>query len=1173
MNGDKAVLCRIQTREHLFPEESLSLAPDTEVVEGETVLLEPRIIAKTYVNSCWPQPQMLQITDGKINLHNNTGDIITLHKNDHICQIFKTKSIDISTTSIVTPKSKIVVAERPFSKDVVVDPDSQLTESERRSFRDLNLKFDELFEPVIGRYNDSAGKVRARVNLGKVAPPTRKLQVPQYDKKNLDLLQTKFDELEQQGVFVRPEDVNIAVEHVSPSFLVKKSSGGHRLVTAFTSLGQYCKTLPVTMSTVDSVLRMLGKWKYIVSTDLRDAFYQIPLEHSSMKWCGTMTPYRGLRVYQVAAQGMPGSSEALEEMLCTVLGEFVQQGFVAKIADDLNVGGFSLSNLSQNWSVVMNALHSNGLKLKGPKTIIVPLRAQILGWDWCEGKIAASKHKISALVSCDPPKTVTGMRSFIGAFKTFNRVVKRCTSYLSVMEELIAGKQKKDGIAWSDVSLQAFKSAQKALENTPSICLPRPSDELVIVHDGCNNGIGSILFVRRDKSIHLGHFFSAKLKSHHQKWLPCEIEALSITASIQHFSPFIRESENVTQVLTDSRPCVQSWHKLLRGEFSTSARVATFLSTLSEYNVELQHLKGKANLPSDFQSRNPPECSSKSCQICKFIDDTSDSVVRKISVDEILAGHAQVPYSNRATWKDLQLGCNDLKRVHAHLSSGTRPTQKSKQTTVKRYLQKVVIGKDGLLVVIQTEPFLPRRELIVVPQQVVLGFMTSLHLRLNHPTENQLLQVFQRGFFALRVQHFAKVTLQNCDLCQSLKVLPKELHQQSTVDIPITPCRSFAADVIRRYRQKIFIIRDTFSSFTCAELIPSEDAIVLRESLCRSISLLRPSPQISVVTRVDNAPGFLALKDDMVLTSLNIFLDLGRRHNKNKNPVIDKCITELISELLRINPEGGQTNSIQLAHAVNQLNARIRGRGLTAWEIVTQRDTETGVEIELHDKTLSDMQFSTRKENQVSSAKSKACGGKLAQPADISVGSLVYIKDDHSKLKARDRYIVVKLDGINCSVKKLLKNNIRDKEYQLKSTEVFPVNSNIIHNESYLRGWDGEIDDEDEVEDVVPPVETGVTQPSVLAENDFSVVDTAQTHELNAANTDVETTTGAGDSSSYECGPFGYVNTAVVEEEFAGEVAERTPAQELSSSVDTPAPRRGDRNRRKPEWLKDYVED
>ena len=57
---------------------------------------------------------------------------------------------------------------------------------------------------------------------------------------------------------------------------------------------------------------------------------------------------------------------------------------------------------------------------------------------------------------------------------------------------------------------------------------------------------------------------------------------------------------------------------------------------------------------------------------------------------------------------------------------------------MKRYLQKAAIGKDGLLIVIQSEPFIPRKELIIVPQQVVLGLMTSLHLRLNHPTENQL---------------------------------------------------------------------------------------------------------------------------------------------------------------------------------------------------------------------------------------------------------------------------------------------------------------------------------------------------------------------------------------------------------------------------------------------------
>ncbi len=293
-------------------------------------------------------------------------------------------------TSSSTPKSEIAKPPRPFSQQVNIDPDAQLSAEDKELFAEQHLKYDELFEPVIGRYNDYAGKVRARVNLGRTAPPTRKLHVPRYDKKNLDLLQDKFDELERQGVFRRPEDIGVVVEHVSPSFLVKKRSGsGTRLVTAFTSLGQFCKTLPVTMSTVDGVLRTIGKWKYL-TTDLRDAFYQIPLEHGSIKWCGTVTPYRGLRCYVVAAQGMPGSSESLEEMLCTVLGEFVKQGWVEKIADDLNVGGTTIAHLLDNWISVMDALLRNGLRLKAVKTVIVPLHTEILGWEWHGGHISAN---------------------------------------------------------------------------------------------------------------------------------------------------------------------------------------------------------------------------------------------------------------------------------------------------------------------------------------------------------------------------------------------------------------------------------------------------------------------------------------------------------------------------------------------------------------------------------------------------------------------------------------------------------------------------------------------------------------------------------------------------------------------------------------------------------------
>ena len=122
--------------------------------------------------------------------------------------------------------------------------------------------------------------------------------------------------------------------------------------------------------------------------------------------------------------------------------------------------------------------------------------------------------------------------------------------------------------------------------------------------------------------------------------------------------------------------------------------------------------------------------------------------------------------------------------------------------------------------------------------------------------------------------------------------------------------------------------------------------------------------------------------------------------------------------------------------------------------------------MDLSDEILSNLQSSTRLRNQVSSAKNKACGGKPASTADVSVGSLVYIKDDLSKLKGRERYIVVKKEGLECTLKKLLKTDLRNKEYILKTTEVFPVVSNVLHNESYLRGWEDVEDEEEENENV-----------------------------------------------------------------------------------------------------------
>ena len=94
-------------------------------------------------------------------------------------------------------------------------------------------------------------------------------------------------------------------------------------------------------------------------------------------------------------------------------------------------------------------------------------------------------------------------------------------------------------------------------------------------------GLGATLYVQRNIKPFLAGFFSAKLCNQQSNWLSCEVEALSIAAAIKHFSPYLIQSKHVPCVLSDSKPCVQAYEKLCRGEYSASPRVATFGHVLS----------------------------------------------------------------------------------------------------------------------------------------------------------------------------------------------------------------------------------------------------------------------------------------------------------------------------------------------------------------------------------------------------------------------------------------------------------------------------------------------------------------------------------------------------------------------------------------------------------------
>jgi len=1030
-------LIRSPAKALLYPGEYLELPVPPHLADSE-VVMEPRV--DTSHDHKWLTPSIVRSVENKIRLVNDSLEPLTIQKHSHVCQVSPVTD-NITQESEQLP-SMLKPQHTGNTDQISVDPDNQLPNHARAMLLDCNRKYEDVFRADIPGYNGDAGPCEAVVNMGPSKPPQRKGRMPLYPRQRLEELQAKFDELEQQGVFSRPQDIGINVEYVNPSFLVHKPNGGFRLVTAFADVGKYCKPQPSLMPNVDETLRTIARWNLIITTDLTKAFYQIPLARESMSYCGVVTPFRGLRVYTRCAMGMPGSETALEELLSLVLGHLIQEGVVCKLADDLYCGGSDYADLAHNWSRLLDALRRCDLRLSAAKTVIAPVSTTVLGWVWKNGTISASSHKIATLASCKPPENVKSLRSFIGAYKALARVLPNCASHISDLETATCNSKSADKIVWTDSLRESFRRAQSSLSTNKTITLPRPDDVLWIITDGSvtRHGIGSTLYVSRGGKTLLAGFHSAKLKKHHIKWLPCEIEALAIASAITHFAPYIIQATTQAYVLTDSKPCVQALDKLYRGQFSASPRVTTFLTVASRYQVTLHHLAGNANIPSDFASRNAPECKEPHCQICAFIAAAETSVVHSIGVSDVLSGASKIPYASRSAWLAAQREDCDLRRVFAHLSQGTRPSKRDTHLKdVKRYLQHASIAKDGLLVVKRLDSLPAMTEAIIVPRSAMCGLLTVLHLRLNHPSRHQLQQVVTRYFYSLNLSEYVSEVSEQCHICQSLKSTRGPILQSSEVP-PETVGISFAADILRRERQFIFLLRETVTSYTLTSIIQDEGHDTLRSVLVQLVCLLNPLEGPRCTVRCDAAPGFRALQKDETLLSMGIQLDIGRVKNVNKNPVAEQAVQELELEVLKIQPHSGPISPLALSRATATLNSRIRSRGLSAREMWFQRDQFSNEQLPVQDRDTIQQQQSDRTTNHPYSIKSKGGPGHYEQE-QISVGDIVYLTQDKSKTSARPRYIVAAIDGEWCFIRKFAGRQLREAAYKVKLLECYKVPS------------------------------------------------------------------------------------------------------------------------------------
>ena len=234
------------------------------------------------------------------------------------------------------------------------------------------------------------------------------------------------------------------------------------------------------------------------------------------------------------------------------------------------------------------------------------------------------------------------------------------------------------------------------------------------------------------------------------------------------------------------------------------------------------------------------------------------------------------------------------------------------------------------------------------------------------------------------------------------------------------------------------------SHLLVAQIIDSEKKDSLCDALVRLCLELRPLDGPFAVIRTDAAPGFVALVENDVLAKHRLCIEVGRIKNLNKNPIAERAVQEVESEILHQDPTGGAVTAVQLSTTIARLNSRIRNRGLSAREIWTQRDQFTLEQLPISDRQLILDQHLLRTKNHPYSEHSKAPNGNTRPQISISIGDLVYLYTDKSKSRGRSRYLVVSIENGWCNIRKFAGSQLRSMSYRVKQSECYKVPSCVV---------------------------------------------------------------------------------------------------------------------------------
>nr|CAI72306.1 putative polyprotein [Phytophthora infestans] len=354
--------------------------------------------------------------------------------------------------------------------------------------------------------------------------------------------------------------------HSSPTFCVKKATGGWRIVHAFNKLNDATIPAQTPIPRKDMVLDTMAGSVVFSAIDLTDGFYQILMRPSDIPMTAVSTPRGMLWEWLVMPQGLKNAPATFNRMVSHVLRPL--RDFAPSYFDDIFVhsraeGGLSAIEVHlRHLKQVFQVMRENKLYANLKKCIFCAPEIPVLGCFVGKDGVRADPEKVSSICAWPTPKNPTELRQWLGLANYLHKYTK---SYAGLIQPLSSLLKKDATWVWSPAHQAAFDSVKKSLAEAPILALPDDSKPYHVVCDASDFAIGCALMQFDDEGRErVVSYQSRQMKPAERNYPVHDKELLAMRYALIEFRVYKAGKNNILADALSRRPDYDSRDSLGR---------------------------------------------------------------------------------------------------------------------------------------------------------------------------------------------------------------------------------------------------------------------------------------------------------------------------------------------------------------------------------------------------------------------------------------------------------------------------------------------------------------------------------------------------------------------------------------------------------------------------------